>query len=60
MSTIALTVNGRAHSLDVDPATPLLYVLSDDLALRGPNSAAASDSAAPARSSLAARRAPHA
>jgi nicotinate dehydrogenase subunit A len=36
MSTIALTVNGRAHSLDVDPATPLLYVLSDDLALRGP------------------------
>ena len=36
MSTIALTVNGRAHSLEVDPATPLLYVLSDDLALRGP------------------------
>jgi nicotinate dehydrogenase subunit A len=36
MSTITLTVNGRAHSVDVDPATPLLYVLSDDLALRGP------------------------
>ena len=36
MSTIALTVNGRAHSLDVDSATPLLYVLSDDLALNGP------------------------
>src|SRR5712671_1182603 len=36
MPTIALTVNGRAHSLDLDPATPLLYVLSDDLALRGP------------------------
>lgn len=35
-SAIALTVNGRAHSLDVDPATPLLYVLSDDLALNGP------------------------
>jgi nicotinate dehydrogenase subunit A len=33
---IALTVNGRAHSLDVDPTTPLLYVLSDDLALNGP------------------------
>src|SRR3954469_14779923 len=33
---IALTVNGRAHTLDVDPATPLLYVLSDDLALNGP------------------------
>jgi nicotinate dehydrogenase subunit A len=36
MSAITLTVNGRAHTLDVDPATPLLYVLSDDLALRGP------------------------
>jgi nicotinate dehydrogenase subunit A len=36
MSLIALTVNGRAHSVEVDPATPLLYVLSDDLALRGP------------------------
>jgi nicotinate dehydrogenase subunit A len=36
MSAITLTVNGRAHSVDVDPATPLLYVLSDDLALRGP------------------------
>jgi nicotinate dehydrogenase subunit A len=33
---IALTVNGRAHSVDVDPATPLLHVLSDDLALNGP------------------------
>ena len=33
---IALTVNGRAHTVDVDPATPLLYVLSDDLALRRP------------------------
>jgi nicotinate dehydrogenase subunit A len=33
---IALTVNGRAHTVDVDPATPLLYVLSDDLALNGP------------------------
>jgi nicotinate dehydrogenase subunit A len=34
--TITLTVNGRPHSIDVDPAVPLLYVLSDDLALRGP------------------------
>ena len=33
---IALRVNGRQHTVDVDPATPLLYVLSDDLALRGP------------------------
>ena len=36
MSAITLHVNGRAHAIDVDPATPLLYVLSDDLALRGP------------------------
>jgi nicotinate dehydrogenase subunit A len=35
MSTITLKVNGRSHTLDVDPATPLLYVLSDDLDLRG-------------------------
>ena len=36
MSKINLTVNGQAHTVDVDPATPLLYVLSDDLRLRGP------------------------
>ena len=36
MSTITLKVDGRAHSLDLDPTTPLLYVLSDDLELRGP------------------------
>jgi len=36
MSPITLTVNSRSHTLDVDPQTPLLYVLSDDLALRGP------------------------
>jgi nicotinate dehydrogenase subunit A len=36
MSTINLTVNGHAHIVEVDPATPLLYVLSDDLHLRGP------------------------
>src|SRR5258708_3865994 len=36
MSMITLKVNGRSHTGDVDSATPLLYVLSDDLALRGP------------------------
>ena len=36
MSTITLKVDGRAHTLDLDPTTPLLYVLSDDLALKGP------------------------
>ena len=33
---ISLKVNGRPHSLDLDPDTPLLYALSDDLALNGP------------------------
>jgi len=36
MSRITLRVNGRPHIVDVDPVTPLLYVLSDDLNLRGP------------------------
>ena len=36
MAKIALKVNGRSHTLDIDPATPLLYVLSDDLEQRGP------------------------
>ena len=36
MSFLSLKVNGQTHSLDVDPTTPLLYVLSDDLGLRGP------------------------
>jgi nicotinate dehydrogenase subunit A len=31
-----LKVNGRSHTVDVDDKTPLLYVLSDDLGLRGP------------------------
>ena len=33
---ITLKVNGRSHTLDLDPDTPLLYALSDDLELRGP------------------------
>jgi nicotinate dehydrogenase subunit A len=36
MSVFNLRVNGQSHRVDVDPDTPLLYVLSDDLALRGP------------------------
>jgi nicotinate dehydrogenase subunit A len=36
MSAINLKVNGKVHAVDVDPTTPLLYVLSDDLALNGP------------------------
>jgi nicotinate dehydrogenase subunit A len=36
MSLFTLRVNGRSHEVDVDPSTPLLYVLSDDLDLKGP------------------------
>src|SRR5262245_42112743 len=36
MSAITLRVNGTAHTVDVDPSTPLLYVLRNDLALTGP------------------------
>jgi nicotinate dehydrogenase subunit A len=32
---ITLTVNDRAHQVEADPATPLLYVLRDDLGLNG-------------------------
>jgi aerobic-type carbon monoxide dehydrogenase small subunit (CoxS/CutS family) len=31
-----LTVNDRAYEVDADPDTPLLYVLADDLRLKGP------------------------
>src|SRR3569833_2163246 len=31
--SVTLTVNGRQHVLDIDPDTPLLYVLRDDLQL---------------------------
>jgi nicotinate dehydrogenase subunit A len=36
MSNFRLRVNGQNHTVDVETGTPLLYVLSDDLALRGP------------------------
>ena len=31
-----LNVNGKSHQVDVDPDTPLLYVLRDNLGLHGP------------------------
>jgi len=34
--SITLKVNGRSHTVDVDPTTPLLYVLRNDLDLHGP------------------------
>ena len=36
MSAITLKVNGRTHALDIDPSTPLLYILRNDLGLQGP------------------------
>ena len=36
MSVLILKVDGQSHTVDVDPGTPLLYVLSDDLQLDGP------------------------
>jgi aerobic-type carbon monoxide dehydrogenase small subunit (CoxS/CutS family) len=32
---ISLKVNGATHQIDADPATPLLYVLRNDLSLNG-------------------------
>jgi aerobic-type carbon monoxide dehydrogenase small subunit (CoxS/CutS family) len=32
-----LKVNGRTHTLNVDPSTPLLYILRNDLGLQGPH-----------------------
>ena len=36
MANITLRVNGRAHTVNVEPSTPLLYVLRNDLGLQGP------------------------
>jgi aerobic-type carbon monoxide dehydrogenase small subunit (CoxS/CutS family) len=36
MAVVSLTVNGETREVDVEPSTPLLYVLRNDLDLRGP------------------------
>ncbi len=36
MSAMTFTVNGVRHTVDVDPSTPLLYVLRNDLRFEGP------------------------
>ena len=36
MAVMTLLVNGRRHAVDVEPSTPLLYVLRNDLDLSGP------------------------
>lgn len=36
VGVMTIKVNGATHTVDVDPATPLLYVLRNDLGLQGP------------------------
>jgi aerobic-type carbon monoxide dehydrogenase small subunit (CoxS/CutS family) len=36
MARMQLKVNGATHTVDVDPSTPLLYILRNDLGLQGP------------------------
>ena len=36
MSIVSLSVNGDTREVDIEPATPLLYVLRNDLGLKGP------------------------
>jgi aerobic-type carbon monoxide dehydrogenase small subunit (CoxS/CutS family) len=36
MSNFTLKVNGKTHTVDVEPSTPLLYILRNDLGLQGP------------------------
>jgi len=36
MASYNLKINGEARVVDVDPDTPMLYVLRDNLALKGP------------------------
>ena len=36
MANVTLRVNGSTHTVDIDPATPLLYILRNDIGLEGP------------------------
>lgn len=36
MNKLSLSVNGKVHAVTVDSDTPLLYVLRDELGLKGP------------------------
>jgi nicotinate dehydrogenase subunit A len=36
MSSLTITVNGKRHAIKEDPAAPLLYVLRNELQLKGP------------------------
>ena len=36
MAVVTLSVNGATHEVDIEASTPLLYVLRNDLDLKGP------------------------
>jgi nicotinate dehydrogenase subunit A len=36
VSRISLNVNGKLHTVELEPETPLLFALSDEIGLRGP------------------------
>jgi nicotinate dehydrogenase subunit A len=36
VSKISFKVNGKLHTLELEPETPLLFALSDEIGLRGP------------------------
>ncbi|HEY5667313.1 MAG TPA: (2Fe-2S)-binding protein [Gammaproteobacteria bacterium] len=36
MSVVSLSVNGEMHEVDIEDSTPLLYVLRNDIGLKGP------------------------
>jgi aerobic-type carbon monoxide dehydrogenase small subunit (CoxS/CutS family) len=36
MANVTLRVNGTTHTVDIDPATPLLYILRNDIGVQGP------------------------
>jgi CO/xanthine dehydrogenase Mo-binding subunit len=45
MAGIDLDVNGRSYTVNVEPNTPLLYVLRNDLELNGPTACGAGEAA---------------
>ena len=49
MASYNLKINGEARVVDVDPDTPMLYVLRDNLALKGPKFGCGLATQAPAR-----------
>jgi aerobic-type carbon monoxide dehydrogenase small subunit (CoxS/CutS family) len=36
MANVTLSVNGSTHTVDIDPSTPLLYILRNDIGAQGP------------------------